>query len=139
MSQEYPKRTRGERRASQRYMWEIGAGAVAFLFLFLFLPDLVPAEPGSAASIVVALVPLLPVLGMAVAVMRHVHRVDELQRMLLLRSLAVAFGVAMLIALTIAFLSTAGVRVAFTEWYVFIGGMAAFGVVAGVLSLRANR
>jgi hypothetical protein len=128
-----------ERRASLRYLWEIAAGAVGFLVTFLFLPEVVPTEPGSVAGVVVALVPLVPVIWIAVALIRHVDRVDELQRGLLLLSLAIGFGAAMLISLVVVFLSTAAITVEHPEWWVFIGGMAVWGVSIGVLSYRANR
>lgn len=128
-----------ERRASRRYLWEIAAGAVGFLVTFLFLPELFPTKPGSPAAVAVALVPLVPVVWMAVALVRHVRRVDEFQRGLLLLSLAIGFGAAMLISLAIVFLSTAGVVVPQPEWWVFIGGMAVWGVSVAIVFARATR
>lgn len=128
-----------ERQASLKYLWEIAAGAVGFLVTFLFLPDLLPTDPGSGAAVVVALIPLVPVVWIAIALIRHVRRVDELQRGVILLSLAVGFGAAMLISLAIVFLSTAGVAVPQPEWWVFIGGMAVWGVTIGVVSFRATR
>ena len=128
-----------ERRASLRYLWEIAAGAIGFLVTFLFLPEIVRTEPGSAAGVVVALVPLVPVVWIAVALIRHVGRVDELQRGLLLLSLAIGFGAAMLISLVIVFLSTAAIVVDQPEWWVFIGGMAVWGVSVAIVFARATR
>lgn len=128
-----------ERRASRRYMLEIAAGAVGFLVTFLFLPELFPTEPGSPAAVVVALVPLVPVVWIAIALIRHVRRVDELQRGVIVLSLAIGFGAAMLISLAVVFLSTAGVVVPQPEWWVFLGGMAVWGVSIGVVSFRATR
>jgi hypothetical protein len=56
-------------------------------------------------------------------VFRHVHRVDEYQRLLLLRSLAVGFAVAMLAALTLGFLANAGLRFADAPWLMLAAGM----------------
>lgn len=132
-------RTPAERRAARRYMWEVGAGALGFMILFLVLPRVIQVEDGTPGSIVMALAPLAPVCWIAIALVRHVRRVDELQRTLVWQSFALGFGAAMLIALTIALLGTAGITVAHTEWYVFIGGMVTWGVTICALSFRASR
>lgn len=120
-------------------MWEVGAGVVAFVVLFLFLPGAVRTEVRTPASILIALLPLTSVLWITIAVARHIRRVDEFQRIFVLQSFAIGFAAAMLIALTIAFLSTAGITVAYPEWYVFIGGMSLWGISISVLSFRASR
>lgn len=132
-------RTRAESRAGRRYVWEFTIGVVAYLLLFLLLPRLVTTEPDSTWSVVVALTPMVPAVWMVIAMVRHVRRIDELQRALLLRSFAVGFGAAMLIALTIALVSSAGVDTRHSEWAVFIGGMIAWGVSLAVFSSRADR
>ncbi|QEW03023.1 hypothetical protein [Microbacterium lushaniae] len=132
-------RTRAERSAGRRYVGEFTIGVAAYLLLFLVLPRLVVTEPGSAWSVVIALTPIAPVLWMVIAMARHVRRVDELQRALLLHSFTVGFGAAMLIALAIALVTGAGIDTRHSEWAVFIGGMAAWGVSLGAFSFRANR
>jgi hypothetical protein len=57
------------------------------------------------------------------AVFRQVRRVDEYQRLLLLGSLAVGFAVAMLAAITLGFLTIAGLRLPDAPWIVFGAGM----------------
>ena len=139
MNEKGARTTAGERRAATRYMWEIMAGAIGFLVTFLFLPRFFAPPAGSLGSIALALVPLVPVLWIVIALTRHIRRIDELQRGIAQLSLAIAFGAAMLIALTVAFLSTAGIAVSFPEWWVFIGGMGVWGITIGVLSMRASR
>ena len=73
--------------------------------LFLALPRIVQTQPGTALNVIVALVPLAPVIWMIIAIARHVRRVDELQRLLFLRSFTFGFAVSMVTALTIALLS----------------------------------
>lgn len=139
MKEKTQRTTARERQVSTRYMWEIMAGAIGFLITFLFLPRILTPSPGSLGSIVLALVPIIPVLWMVIALVRHVHRIDELQRGIVQLSLAIAFGATMLIALTIAFLSTAGITVSYPEWWVFVGGMGVWGTTIGLLSIRASR
>lgn len=139
MSEDMGGRTRKERQATRRYAIELGTGSIAFLALFLFLPELVPTEQGSVSSVAVALLPLVPVLWMIIAVARHIGRMDEFQRVLITQSFAIGFAAAMLIALTIAFLSGAGILVPYPEWFVFIGGMAVWSLALWVLFGRAGR
>ena len=70
-----------------------------------------------------ALAPVIPAAWLVRVVFRHVHRVDEYQRLLLLRSLAVGFAVAMLAAVTLGFLANAGLRFADAPWLVLAAGM----------------
>lgn len=132
-------RTPAERQLGKRYIGEFSIGVLAYLLLFLVLPRVVSAEPGSAWSIVIALTPLVPVAWMIIAMARHLHRIDEMQNVLLLRSFAVGFGAALLIALAIALLSGAGVDTRHSEWAVFIGGMGAWSVSLAVFSFRVDR
>jgi len=81
-----------------------------------------------------ALAPVLPAAWIARAVLRHVRRVDEYQKLLLLQSLAVGFAVAMLTAITLGFLGTAGLSLADAPWIVYGAGMlgwAVTGICAG--------
>jgi hypothetical protein len=62
------------------------------------------------------------------------RRVDEYQKLLLLQSLAVGFAVAMLAAITLGLLATAGLRLADAPWIVYGAGMlgwALTGIYAG--------
>lgn len=132
-------RTPTERRAGRRYTWEFFAGMAAFLLTFLFLPQLVRTEQGSTLSIFIALVPILPVLWIAIALLRHLRRMDERQRLLFLQSLSVGFAVAMVIAVSVGLVSTAGVDTRYSEWAIYIGGMSAWGISLAIFNARANR
>jgi hypothetical protein len=63
------------------------------------------------------------------AVVRHLHRIDEYQRDLVLHGLAVGFGVAMVTAVTLGFLGIAGLSGQITGWIVCGAGM--FGWIVG--------
>lgn len=139
MTSKTPRSTTRERQISTRYMWEVMAGAVGFLVTFLFIPQFFSPASASLGSILLALIPLIPVLWIMIALVRHIRRIDELQRGIVQLSLAIAFAATMLIAFTIALLSTAGVTVQYPEWWVFIGGMGIWGIVIGALSFRASR
>lgn len=80
-----------------------------------------------------AIVPVFPALAVVRAVWRHVARIDDYQRALLLASLAGGFAVAMITAFTVGMLGTAGLAIsaATAAWVVFSAGMAGW-AVAGI-------
>jgi hypothetical protein len=70
-----------------------------------------------------ALLPVVPAAWMVRAVLRHVRRVDEYQKLLQLESPAAGFAVAMLAAITPGFLALAGFRPTGGPWIVYSAGM----------------
>jgi len=107
--------------------------------LLLALDQAVGAERGTPLAIAVSVLPVLPLLWIVVALLGHLRRVDEMQRQLLVKSLATGFGVAMLVAVTVGMLRIGGLDVPMPEWIVFSGGMLAWGVAAVTLTIRADR
>ena len=65
-------------------------------------------DGSSPSRFVWALLPVVPTLFIVRAVLRHVDRVDDYQRLLLLKGLGVGFAVAMVAAVTVGFLGAAG-------------------------------
>ena len=81
-------------RARHLYLFEMGGVAalyVAALFVRQPLLDRLPASGIWAQAVM--LLPALPIWGMLAAVWRFYRRVDEYQRMELLRSISIAAGV----------------------------------------------
>lgn len=70
-----------------------------------------------------AVLPVIPALWTVRAVLRHVHRIDDYQRLLLLQGLGVGFAVAMIAALTLGFLGIAGLAMQGAGWVVYGAGM----------------
>lgn len=128
-----------EKQASRRYMWEFGAGMALFLVLFLLLPQWWATEPGSWPHLVRTLAPILPLLWAAVALWRHLRRVDEMQRAVLVRSFAFGFAVTMLITLVIALLRGGGVDVPGSEWIIFIAGMTSWSIAIPLNTMKSER
>ncbi|ALJ19725.1 hypothetical protein [Microbacterium sp. No. 7] len=131
--------TSTDKRSASRYTLEFGSSMALFLVLFLLLPRWVPAAPGSAGAIVLAVLPIVPVIWMPIAVSRFVGRMDERLQVLMCRSLSIGFAVAMVTAILVALLGRAGVEVGGAEWYVFIAGMLSWGVSIPLVMLRAER
>lgn len=128
--------SRGERAVARRYMWEFLPGAVAYVVLFFGVTSLVDLESGDPVNVLWALLPVVPVVWMIVSVVRHVRRIDEFQRTLVLQSFALGFGAAMLAAVVIALVGMTGIVVIGAEWYVFLVGMGTWGVASMVSTRR---
>lgn len=116
-------------RAYARDFWPSLAAYVVVLAAVLIWGRLDGTNPWRYAA---ALLPVLPALGLVRAVVRHVGRVDDYQRFLLLRSLAVGFAVAMVASITLGFLSIAGLAVEATGWIIYGVGMLGW-IVGGAL------
>jgi hypothetical protein len=90
-----------------------------------------------------AVLPLIPMLWVVRAVVRHLRRVDEYQRLLLLQGLGVGFVIAMIASVTVGFLGVAGLvlpaPLATGGWIVFAVGMLGWAVAGGILAQKAQK
>lgn len=116
-------------RAYHRDFWPGIVGYVVVLGAVVALGDLDGTSPW---RFLWALLPVLPALWVIRAVVRHVRRIDDYQRGLLLRGLAVGFAAAMIASVTLGFLDVAGLVVPMTGWIVYGIGMLAWAVATAV-------
>ena len=70
-----------------------------------------------------ALLPILPLLLVVRAVVRHLHRMDEYQRLLLLEGWGIGFAVAMLASITLGLLGSVGLPMRGAGWVIYAAGM----------------
>jgi hypothetical protein len=89
----------------------------------------------SAWRFVWAVLPAVPAVGIVWAVVRHVRRIDDYQRRVLLERLAVGFALARLASVTFGLLAVAGLVLAATPWIVYGIGMVGW-VVGGAVTGR---
>jgi hypothetical protein len=113
----------GDRQRSRRYQLEFWPGIVGYcvvLTAVLLWGDLDGTSPW---RFLWAVLPVLPALLVVRAVVRHIRRIDDYQRLLLLEGLAVGFALAMVASVTIGFLGLAGLAVPAAGWIVYGIGM----------------
>lgn len=134
-----PQRTTAERRRSRRYAAEFLSGMALVVLLLLLPGETLVEEASQGARLLWALLPVVPLLWSAAAVVRHLRRVDELQRRMIVDALAWGFAAAMVAAIGAALIRSAGVAVGDVEWAVFLIGMLAFASAVVFSSLRASR
>jgi hypothetical protein len=113
----------GDRAKARAYSREFWPGMAAYALVLTAVLTWGDLDGHSPWRFVWALAPLLPAAWTVRAVLRQVHRVDEYQRLLVLQSLAVAFAMTMLAAITLGFLTIAGLRLADAPWIVVGAGM----------------
>ena len=101
-------KTEFERNIGNQYMREAAWPMAGYVVTILLLTTLVDLETAGAWKYLVVLVPVIPALWFMRAVVRHFGRVDEMHRQAQLEALAVSFGVTVIAAVTLGFLSIAG-------------------------------
>lgn len=126
----------GDRARGWAYQRDFWPGMVGYAVVLTLVLSLGGLDGSSGWRYVWAVLPVLPALWVVRAVLRHVARLDDYQRLLLLQSLAAGFAVAMVAALTVGFLGTAGLDVQAGGWVVFGTGMAGWAVAAGAAHRR---
>lgn len=81
------------------------------------------------------LLPVLPMIGVAVALYRATQRADEYGRIVMLECMALGFGASMIAAMALGFLGMIGVAWTNGGWLVFGAGMATWGLALVVRNL----
>ena len=122
-------------RKFRRYVVELAGATV--LYVALAIGSVLVARSASLSGIARYVVWLLPMLGagsVAWAVLRHVHRIDELQRRTVLEAIVFAFAVTALGTFAWGFAEVAGAPKlpTFAVWPI----MAAAWIVGGLLARR---
>jgi hypothetical protein len=126
-------RSEGDRARARAYNREFWPGIAAYVLATGLVSWGVDGH--SPWRFLWALVPVIPAAWIVRAVLRHVRRVDEYQRLMLLESFAVGFAVAMLAAITLGFLAAAGLRLESAPWIVYGIGMLGW-AIAGTREAR---
>jgi hypothetical protein len=125
-----------ERSVNRSYHIEFAIGMLGYLLALAATLIFGNLDGSSPWRLVWALLPVLPMVWIVVALLRHIRRVDEYQRFLLLQGLAVGFGVAMIASITLGFLGIAGLTGPLTGWIIFSAGMLGWLVAGTVARLR---
>lgn len=116
-----PKLSAADRRQRNKYLREFVPAITAYAIILAVVVSTVDeATPGAEIWI---LLPLIPLIGAAVAIYRSVRRADEYSRLLQMEAMALGFGAAMIASLILGFVGIVGVALTFGGWLVFAAGM----------------
>ena len=131
-----PRWSTGDRTRAGAYLRDFVPGIVAYVVVLLAVVTWGDLGGESGWRFAWALLPVLPALWVVRAVVRHLRRVDEYGRLVLLKGLAGGFVVAMVSAMIVGFLELAGLRLAHggAGWLIYGAGMAGWLVASAVAS-----
>ena len=92
----------------KRFLMEFAVVMVVYILCVVVSSSLVRSMPDGVAKIALALLPVIPMIAMAVSIVRRVNAMDEMGRKIQLDALAVAFVCTALTTFSYGFLETAG-------------------------------
>lgn len=126
-----PRLSAADKRMRNSYLREF-IPAIACFGILQVIVEVTVDENTSGARLWV-LLPVLPLIGIAVALCRAVQRADEYGRIVMLECMALGFGVAMVVSIGLGFLAGVGATWTFSGWLVFGAGMTTW---SGALIVR---
>ncbi|MFK7920189.1 MAG: hypothetical protein AB8G14_19105, partial [Ilumatobacter sp.] len=129
-----PRMSDGDRERLRAYHREFIPGIVVYAIAVFVTAAFVGDDPAIPRRLLL-LIPLLPAVWSARAIMRSVQRSDEFERMIQLEAMAVGFGAAMIGAMTVGFLGMHSDPNRFNQiapWIIFSVGMASWGITVGI-------
>lgn len=129
-------RSAGDTARARAYYRDFLPGIGAYLVVLAAVLAWGHLDGTSPARWLWTLAPVVPAAWIVRAVVRHLGRVDDYQRLLLLQSLGVGFAVAMLSAITVGFLGIAGLPMMAAGWVIYAAGMGAWLVAAAITRHR---
>ena len=129
-------RSAGDRRRTRAYLREFVPGMVAYVIVLFVALTWGGFDGSSPWRFLWAVLPVLPMVWVAVAILRHLQRVDEYQRGKLLTGLGVGFAVAMLGSITLGILQSAGLELEGSGFWVYSLGMIGWLISAAVSGRR---
>ncbi|WLH86815.1 hypothetical protein [Pseudomonas sp. FP2338] len=118
--------------STKRFLVEFIAIVLLYIACVVISSASVRAMPDGAAKIALALLPVIPMIAMAVSIIRRLNSMDELGRKIQLEALAVAFVCTALTTFSYGFLETAGLPrlSAFMVWPI-MGGVWCVATIIG--------
>ncbi len=129
-----PRLSAEDKRQRNSYLREFIPAIVTFGIVLAVVETTVDA--GTPGARLWVLLPVVPMIGVAIALYRAVQRSDEYGRVVMLECMAIGFGVSMIVAMSLGFLGGIGVAWTYGGWLVFGAGMTAW---SGTLLLRGMR
>lgn len=129
-----PRLSTEDKRQRNSYLREFIPAIVTFWILLAVVE--ITVDPTSPDARLWVLLPVLPMIGVAVALFRAVQRADEYGRVVMLECMALGFGAAMIASMSLGFLGGVGVAWPFGGWLVFGAGMVTWGTALILRGLR---
>ncbi len=133
-----PTMSDGDRARRRTYHREFFPGILLYVVAVFATGALVGDDPSIPRRLLL-LIPLLPALWSARAIVRSLGRADEFERLVQLESMAIGFGFAMVGAITIGSLGMHAEPNRFNQmspWIIYSVGMVAWGITVAIRTRR---
>ena len=131
-----PRSSAGDRARARAYQWDFWPGMIGYGVVLTAVLLWGHLDGPSPWRFLWAVLPVVPALWIVRAVLRHVHRVDDYQRLLLVPGLGVGFAIAMIASVTTGFLGIAGLPMQAAGWIIYGAGMLGWLVASRLLQQR---
>lgn len=119
---------------TRTYAKEFGLAMVTYAATLVLSIVLINAAPTAPWRYAVALLPMIPAVGVLVAVLRQLRRMDELQRQIQFEALAFAFAGTALITFGYGFVENVGLP--HLSWFFVWPIMAVLWVIGSAIAAR---
>ncbi len=129
-----PRLSAADKRQRDSYLREFIPAIVTFWIVLAVVE--ITVDAGTPGARLWVLLPVLPMIGVAVALYRAVRRADEYGRIVMLECMALGFGASMIAAMALGFLGGIGVAWTFGGWLVFGAGMVTWSMALVVRGVR---
>lgn len=129
-------RSQGDLAASRAYHLDFWPGLAAYVVVLTAVLLWGELDGESPWRFLWAVLPVIPALWIVRAVLRHVRRADDYQRLLLLQGFAGGFAIAMVASVTLAFLEIADLGLTGTGWIIYGAGMLGWIVTGAFVGRR---
>lgn len=130
------RRSAGDRSRAFAYYRDFWPGMIGYVVILAAVLRWGDLDGDSPWRFVWSLLPVLPAVWTVRAVLRHIRRIDDYQRLLLLEGLAVGFAVAMVTAVTVGFLGIAHLPMRLAPWVIYGAGMLGWAVASAFVQQR---
>ena len=102
--------------AGRTYLIEFGIVAALYTGLVLARPYMLAMTPDVTLRLAATALPIIPIWGMLLVVMRYYRRIDELQRLRLLENVSIAAGLTACLVTSYSLLEDAGLPKLAITW-----------------------
>jgi hypothetical protein len=119
---------------ARSYLKEFGIAIVGYMVVLAISVTWLNGNPDGPWRVLVALAPMVPALFAVLVVVRHLGRLDELQRRIQLEAIAFAFGGTAVLTFSYGFLELVGFP--HVNWHFVWPLMATLWLVGAALAMR---
>jgi hypothetical protein len=125
-------------QAKRAYFWEFSISLVAYVLAIILTRDYLNTHQlDDTWRTLVAVLPILPIIGVFAAIVRLILATDELMRRMIVNSLALAGGVTALLAVTYGLIEGEGFPF-ISAWWTYVTFMTSW-IIAGFFVRRHYR